>query len=56
MTPKLGTVSGSFSSAAVAVVFYVYRVEHCRGGGVGFFVGGDFGFVLQAGADIVQAF
>jgi hypothetical protein len=24
-------------------------------GGVGFFVGGNFGFMLQAGADVVQA-
>jgi hypothetical protein len=42
--------------AAVAVVFYVDLVVHGGGGGVGFFVGGDLGFVLQAGAYVVQAF
>lgn len=42
--------------AAVGVVFYVDGVVHGGGGGVGFFVGGDLGFVLQAGADVVEAF
>lgn len=28
------------------IVFHVDGVEHGRGGGVGFFVGGDFGFVF----------
>jgi hypothetical protein len=28
------------------IVFYVYGVEHCGGGGVGLFVGGYFGFVF----------
>ena len=42
--------------AAVAVVFYVDGVVHCCGGDVGFFVGGDFGFMLEACAYIVETF
>src|SRR5882762_2201652 len=47
---------GPESLAAVGVVFYVYGVVHCCCGGVGFFVGGDLGFVLEAGAYVVEAF
>jgi hypothetical protein len=43
-------------SAAVAVILYVDGVVHGGGGGVGFFVGGDFGFVLEAGANVVEAY
>jgi hypothetical protein len=55
-TRKASSESADELGLAGGVVFYVDRVEHCCCGGVGFFVGGDFFFVLETGAYVVQAF
>src|ERR1700682_575305 len=59
---RAGQLTGPFHfcrvsawSLAVGVVLYVDGLIHRGGGGVCFFVGGDVGFVLQAGADVVDA-
>jgi len=41
---------------AVGVVLHVHFVEHGGGGGVSFFVGVDRRDVLQARADVIEAF
>ena len=43
------------ASAAVGVILDIERFVHDGGCGVGFFVGGDFSFVLERRADIVEA-
>src|ERR1700730_4667818 len=43
-----------FFSPAVGVVLDVDGIVHRRGGGVSFFESGDFSFVLEAGADVVE--
>ena len=48
--PHVGTLS------AVGVALDVQGLVQGSGGGVSFFVGGNFGFVLQGIADIVEAF